>query len=202
MALRVDRTTVQLPAEDGLQLGLGLGRGDRLVVFAINETADEWHIETEVVRQRLDGDRYAVEPVRLVVPAGGRAAQRIGAPVATADDPTNEVLTVGDALERAWWGSTSTGTCRCRGPHWTGHGGPGRIPDELVLTVVADRVVRELTIYPERIRPDATIDRQLVDLLPGEPTELRARGLGADAVAALLHPPMCWHAARLTGSTD
>jgi hypothetical protein len=61
-------------------------------------------------------------------------------------------------------------------------------------------VVRELTVSPDRIAAEATIDRQLVDLLPGEPADLRVRGLGPDAdavVAALLRPPACWHTAAL-----
>jgi beta-mannosidase len=170
-------------------------RGDRLVVFALNEGIEPWHVDTEVVRRRLDGTRCADEAVRLVVPAGGRAAHTIGTAVAAAGRPTAEVLTVGDASERAWWWYDLDGAVPMGSPGlewtWANEG------DELVLTVVADTVVRELTVYPERIRPAADVDRQLVDLLPGEPAVLRFRGLGVDDVEALLRPPSCWHAAAV-----
>jgi beta-mannosidase len=181
-------------------------RGDRLVVFALNETGETWRVDTEVVRRRFDGRRCADEPVRLAVPAGGQAAHTIDRAVATATDATDEVLTVGDGPDRGWWWYERDVPMPATTLEWTWRtaddSGAGSIDgraDELVLTVVADRVVRELTIHPERIRPSAVVDRQLIDLLPGEPAELRIRGLDIGDVERLLRPPSCWHAAALAG---
>ena len=36
------------------------------------------------------------------------------------------------------------------------------------LTIIAKTLLRDLIIYPDRLDPDATIDDQVVTLLPGE----------------------------------
>jgi beta-mannosidase len=99
-------------------------RGDRLVVFALNETSEPWRLDTEVVRRRVDGHRCAEEPVRLVVPAGGQAAHPISGAVAAAGDPTGEGSPSARNPTGPGGGTTSTGTCRCRRPGWSGPGAP------------------------------------------------------------------------------
>ncbi|MAT05383.1 MAG: hypothetical protein CL424_10125, partial [Acidimicrobiaceae bacterium] len=68
---------------------------------------------------------------------------------------------------------------------------------ELLLTVTSDVVVRDLAIFPERVVPDATVDRQLVHLLPGEPTTFRFHGVTLAHVPALTSLPALRHTATL-----
>ncbi|TMR99296.1 hypothetical protein [Nonomuraea basaltis] len=53
------------------------------------------------------------------------------------------------------------------------------------MTVTAISVLRELAIFPDRLDPDATVDDQLVTLLPGESAVFHvttARDLDAGAL--------------------
>ena len=73
------------------------------------------------------------------------------------------------------------------------------------LTAVAAGVVRDLTVSPERVHPDARIDRQLVHLEPGVAETFRITGLAddlldgsmaiADLVGRLTSLPVCWTSA-------
>ena len=62
-------------------------------------------------------------------------------------------------------------------------------------TIATDVLVRDLVIYPDRLVAGATIDRQLVSLLPGERTVVTISGLGDADPALLLTKPYCWSAA-------
>ena len=66
--------------------------------------------------------------------------------------------------------------------------------DILRGTITTDVVVRDLTIYPDRLVAGATIDHQLISLLPGESTAVTISGLGDADPAALLTKPYCWSA--------
>ncbi len=46
------------------------------------------------------------------------------------------------------------------------------------MTVTARTVVRELAIFPDRLDPRATVDDQLVTLLPGETAVFHVTGFG------------------------
>ena len=43
-----------------------------------------------------------------------------------------------------------------------------RTGGDLTLTITAKTLLRDLTIFPDRLDPQATIDDQVVTLLPGE----------------------------------
>ena len=71
------------------------------------------------------------------------------------------------------------------------------IADGVELDIASPVVVRELTIHPERVHPDARVDRQLVDLEPGRVERVTVTGVGIEAVPRLLVPPVCWSVATL-----
>ncbi len=170
-------------------------RGDRLVVFAINDTDRPWHVATEAVRRSATGDIVSREPVELAVAPDGIASFTL-APTTGA---RSDVLTVGDVDVddgRAWWWFALDREARLPTPNLSfdaSHDG-----DDLVVTVTSDVVVRDLAIFPERVRPDATVDRQLVHLLPGEPATFRIRGVAESDLDALTTPPALRHTATLT----
>jgi beta-mannosidase len=171
-------------------------RGDRLVVFAINDTDRPWHVATEAVRRSATGDVVSREPVELAVAPDGIASFTL-APTTGA---RSDVLTVGDVDDdddgRAWWWFAPDREAPLPTPNLSfdaSHDG-----DDLVVTVTSDVVVRDLAIFPERVRPDATVDRQLVHLLPGEPATFRIRGVAESDLDALTNLPALRHTATLT----
>lgn len=168
-------------------------RGDQLVVFALNETADDWAIDTSAERRRFDGSVIASTPVALAVGAHSSASFVLPSDVAQPDDPSDEVLVVGAQADRAWWWFAPDRELTLRQPNWhVSHVIDG---DDLVLALTTDTVVRDLAIYPERISSTGRTDRQLVCLLPGETEKIRLSGVSAADLPALLAQPACWSVA-------
>jgi hypothetical protein len=67
-----------------------------------------------------------------------------------------------------------------------------------VLSVRSNVIVRDLVIHPDRLVAGATIDRQVVTLLPGVPEHFTITGLSpATTAAQLLRQPIRWSAADL-----
>ncbi|HEX3090410.1 MAG TPA: hypothetical protein VHQ23_17285, partial [Ilumatobacteraceae bacterium] len=59
-------------------------------------------------------------------------------------------------------------------------------------TITTDVLIRDLTIYPDRLVAGATIDHQLISLLPGESCDVTISGLGDADPDQLLTKPYCW----------
>jgi beta-mannosidase len=111
-------------------------------------------------------------------------------------DPTHrqcEVLTVGTGEMRAWWWYDHDRSLDLAPPNLAAAARTDG--DDVIVEVTTDSIVRDLTIYPERVRPTATVDRQLVDLLAGESVEFRITGVTLDDVDALTRRPALWHVA-------
>jgi beta-mannosidase len=71
--------------------------------------------------------------------------------------------------------------------------------DLVRVEVTSDVVVRDLVIYADRRHPAASINRQMVSLVPGRPETFHLRGIGLDDVDAILRRPYCWSVADLVG---
>ena len=108
-------------------------------------------------------------------------------------DPSSEVLVVDCGGQRAWWWFAADHQLALAAPSltatWRGDG------DRLRATITTDVLVRDLTIYPDRLEAGATIDCQLISLLPGERCDVSFRGLGTADPEQLLSKPYCWSAA-------
>jgi beta-mannosidase len=51
-----------------------------------------------------------------------------------------------------------------------------RIDDGWQVRIIADTLLRELAIFPDRLDPDATVDDQLLTLLPGDSVTFTVTG--------------------------
>ncbi|GAB3879698.1 hypothetical protein GCM10027612_05930 [Microbispora bryophytorum subsp. camponoti] len=58
----------------------------------------------------------------------------------------------------------------------------------LRVRVTARTIVRELALFPDRLDPRATVDDQLVTLLPGETAVFHVTGGEVDPGALVRHP--------------
>jgi len=72
------------------------------------------------------------------------------------------------------------------------------VADGVLVHVTADTVLRELALFPDRLAPDATVDDQLVTVLPGETVTFHVRTATALDPAALTSYPIlrCVNEAR------
>lgn len=168
-------------------------RGGRLVAVAINETNEPWTVATTASRRRFDGSVLAESSIDLVVAPRCAATHVIASDVADPVERSSEVLVVGDGDGRAWWWYDNDRSLDLTPPTLTTSA--HREDGDLVLSVTTDAIVRDLTIYPERVEPSATVDRQLVNLLPGETTEFRLTGVSDTDVDALMRQPALWNVA-------
>ncbi|MGI5242757.1 glycoside hydrolase family 2 protein [Dactylosporangium sp. CA-139066] len=145
-------------------------RDGGLALVALNDTPARWQTPLEVRRVSFTGAVLAKTAITLDVPPGGAATVPLPPDVATADDPSAELLVAGDAV----WFFAEDVDLRYPAPAVDVAVRP--ISGGVALDVTARTFVRDLTVFPDRVDPSATIDRQLVTLLPGESVTLTVHG--------------------------
>ncbi|MFI9597174.1 glycoside hydrolase family 2 TIM barrel-domain containing protein [Nonomuraea sp. NPDC052265] len=141
---------------------------DRLItrrdaeIVLVNDTDEEWTGTLTLARRDLDGRVLAARDEPVAVPARATLALPAGTP----GDPSRELLTADlDGLRRVF---TFAEDPRIAYPaaEYTATVTPQ--DGGLAVTVTAGTVLRELALFPDRLDPAATVDDQLVTLLPGE----------------------------------
>ncbi len=172
-------------------------RGDRLVLFAVNDTDQPWELDATVQRLRLDGDTVAAERITVRVEPWETHSVVIGPTVALPADPRDEVIVAADAAgggEAWWWFAPDRElTLRPSALVATWSENDGRVEIDLSSQVV----VRDLVLTPERVDPAARIDPRVVTLRPGATTRVTVTGLGVDDMTRLLTAPACRSVADL-----
>jgi beta-mannosidase len=168
-------------------------RGPELVLFAVNDSVEAWPVDGAVRRVGFDGSVLAEAIVTLRVAAGSLASMVLPPEVCCATDPTSEVIVVDGAGQRAWWWFAPDHQLTLTAPQlaatWERDG------DVVRATITTDVLLRDLTIYPDRMVAGATIDHQLISLLPGESTVVTVDGLAGTDPVPLLTRPHAWSAA-------
>jgi beta-mannosidase len=178
--------TVQ-PTDDGLSLA------------AVNDGGDTWTAQVDVARLGLTGEPRAKTVVELVVPPRSAVGVPLPADVATADDPYAELLLAqvdgaaagagGDPDGgRAWWFFVEDRELAA--PPAEFDAAVERAGHDLRVTVTARTMLRDLTIFPDRLAPAAGVDRALVTLLPGESATFTVTGAAGVDPAALTARPV------------
>ncbi len=152
-------------------------RGDRLVLVAINDTAEPWAGEVDVERLGFDGTVHAVHHDTIDIAPNSAMTVEVPAGLARPGDPHAELInaTCPEAAP-AFWFFANDRNLALPSPELameltdpvTGHG--HETPTTTTVTCMARNLVRDLSILPDRLAPHATIDRQLVTLLPGQST--------------------------------
>nr|WP_155337613.1 glycoside hydrolase family 2 protein [Acrocarpospora corrugata] len=155
--------------------------GDEVLVV-VNDTGEEWAGELAVVRQSIGGETLAKEQVQVAVPARGTLAVPLTGSLAAAH-PARELLvaTLGDARALHFFTEDPATDLPPAEFDVTTEPADGG----LRVSITARTLVRELAIFPDRLDPDATIDDQLVTLLPGETATFHVTGdVDSDALTA------------------
>ncbi|MFY1633423.1 glycoside hydrolase family 2 protein [Solwaraspora sp. WMMB335] len=172
-------------------------RGNGLALVAVNDTGASWQAPVQVSRLTLTGAPRARTTFELAVPAHSAATVALPAELAGSDDVRGELLlaeaagagdadgVAGAAGQRAWWFFAEDREIDY--PVADYEATIAAAGGGLQVTVTARTVLRDLTLFPDRLDPAAEVDRALVTLLPGESTTFTVTG-GAGLDPARLDP--------------
>ncbi|MEU9506387.1 glycoside hydrolase family 2 protein [Micromonospora sp. NPDC048170] len=143
-------------------------RDGGLAVVAVNDGPAPWRATASVTRLTLGGEPRAKSTLELDVPAYGKVELALPAELWRPTEARRELLLAeaGDTAERALWSFAED-----RDADW-----PAARYDATVepvdggqrIRVTARTVLRDLTLFPDRLDPAAEVDEALVTLLPGE----------------------------------
>ena len=155
-----------------------------LSLVAVNDTTTAWETTVSIARSGLDGRTLAKTAGVLDVPAHSAAAIALPVGVATPDDPLCELLIAtpdrGDHERALWFFAEDREAAYPPAEFDTSI---TSTVDSAVVTVTARTILRDLTLFPDRLDPAATVDRALVTLLPGESATFTVTGTFADPSA-------------------
>lgn len=172
--------------------------GSGLKLVAANDSAQSWRTLATVSRLGLDGRPLAKATVAIDVPQRSYDSFDLPPELSTPDDPASELVVAsvypGDGRfqeGKAFWFFAEDRDIAYPEASFTTevHADGG----EIRVTVHARSILRDLTLFPDRIDPAATVDQALVTLLPGESVTFTVRtALPPDppVVAALITRPV------------
>lgn len=161
----------------------------RLVFHAINDSDRAWTEQVNVSRRDFAGNELSQQTLTLNVPA--RDAQKFPLPaaLATAGDKSCELLVAdADATPRATWFFDRDK--RLHYPPVEFEASLDSADGSHRLTITARSLMRDLCVFPDRLDPAATIDDQLITLLPGESVTFNIRSPRPIDKADLTRPPV------------
>ena len=170
-----------------------------LGVAAVNDGGDTWRAEFQVLRLSFAGQPRAKTAIGVEVAPGRAVTVPLPPDVARADDPAGELI-VADTARGTDGAGTATGAGRAL---WffaedvdLSYPAPGfdtavrPVPGGIAVEVTARTLLRDLALFPDRLDPEATVDEQLVTLLPGETATFTVHTARALETAALTAPPV------------
>ncbi|SCF40096.1 beta-mannosidase [Micromonospora purpureochromogenes] len=145
-------------------------RDGGLALVAVNETGEPWRAPATVTRLTLAGEPRAKTRYPLDVPPYSAVVLALPADLAGPEEARRELLVAeaGDRAERALWFFAEDREIDWPAARFDATVEPGG--DGRRVRVTARTVLRDLTLFPDRLDPSAEVDRALVTLLPGEST--------------------------------
>jgi beta-mannosidase len=143
-------------------------REDGLALVAVNDSREPWALTATVSRRALSGLALDQDRMRATVAPGAAVTLPLRSGVADVRDRTAELLVADAGDQRAWWFFAED-----KDIAWPRAAYDARVKsngDSTTVTVTAQQILRDLTLHPDRLDPDAEIDEAGVTLLPGEST--------------------------------
>ncbi|XTZ13331.1 glycoside hydrolase family 2 protein [Micromonospora echinospora] len=165
-------------------------RDGGLALVAVNDGGQPWRAPATVTRLTLAGEPRAKTSYELDVPPGTAVTLALPSDLAEPEDARRELLVAeaGESAERALWFFAED-----RDIPWpaAGHDATVEPVDGGVRVHVRARtILRDLTLYPDRLDPSAEVDQALVTLLPGESATFLVHAAGPLDPAALTSRPV------------
>jgi len=166
-------------------------RGDRPTLIVSNDTDHSWGVPLTVRRLDVDGSELALEAMEIQV--AGRSTSTVELPESITEpgDPTREFVVATDTsgeMGRAWWWFAEDADVAFPAPVLRTQ--VSTTPGGYDVTVVADTLVKEIALFPDRLSPDAVVDDLLVTLLPGETRTFHVTTANELDTAALVRSPI------------
>jgi beta-mannosidase len=165
-------------------------RDGGLAPVAVNETGEAWQVGATVARLTLTGEPRAKTSVDLDVSAYSSVVLALPADLTRPDQARRELLVAeaGDTAERALWffaedREVEWPTAELEATVEPVDGGQR-------VRVTARSVLRDLTLFPDRLHPSAEVDQALVTLLPGDSAMFTVRADTPLDLAALTRHPV------------
>ncbi len=155
---------------------------DGLVAVLDNDTDNDWAGELALIRRNFDGTALATQYTTVQLPARTSVRIPIQPAVANPQDPTAELVTAEALGTRGEWFFAEPRDSALPAPRLS----VAVETDAFVVT--AETLIRDLAVLIDKIAPDASVDRGLVTLLPGECVRFVVRGAGPLTVQALAAP--------------
>lgn len=158
------------------------------VLVAANDTDRPWHGRAVVARHGLGGELLASTTVEVAV--APRAVQVVPLPAGVRDagDARSEVLRAVLDEETAWWFFAEDNEIDYPAARYEVKVEPATGGYD--VTVTAGTVLRDLSLFPDRLDPAATVDQTMVTLLPGESATFTVRSAATLNAAALATRPV------------
>ncbi|HEX8627682.1 MAG TPA: glycoside hydrolase family 2 protein [Catenuloplanes sp.] len=163
-------------------------RPDGLALVAVNETGEPWRAHAAVARLTTSGAPRAKSTVELDVPAYGAVTVALPGDVTGTDDPHRELLLAEADGDRAWWFFASDREADRPAARFDATA--ERTDSGARVTVTAHTLLRDLTLFADRVDPAAVTDDALVTLLPGESVTFTVHSAAPLDPAALTARPV------------
>jgi beta-mannosidase len=140
-------------------------RGDGLGLVAVNDGSAEWSGQVTITRFTLKGEPTAKQDLELSIP-GGQAQTFALSPELTGDGRADELLRAQTGGADAWWFFAEDKDIPYPPAQFATS--VTQVPGAVRLTVTAGNILRDLTVFADRLCPTAVVSDALVTLLPGE----------------------------------
>ncbi|MEV4659187.1 glycoside hydrolase family 2 protein [Micromonospora sp. NPDC049301] len=165
-------------------------RDGGLTLVAVNDGGTPWRASTSVTRSTLAGEPRAKTTMELDVPAYSAVTLALPTELARPEEARRELLVAeaGESAERALWFFAEDRDIDWPAATWDATVEP--VDGGQRVRVTARTVLRDLTLFADRLDPSAEVDEALVTLLPGESVTLTVRADTALEPAALTSRPV------------
>ncbi|TBL41495.1 glycoside hydrolase family 2 protein [Verrucosispora sp. SN26_14.1] len=163
-------------------------RDGGLALVAVNDGGRPWHASTTVVRLTLTGEPRAKTTLELAVPARTSVTLALPAELTRPDEARAELLVADAGTDRALWFFAEDRDIPW--PTASFEAVVEEVDGTQRVRVTARTVLRDLTLYPDRLDPSAEVDEALVTLLPGESTTFVVRASAPLDPTALTSRPV------------
>jgi beta-mannosidase len=141
-------------------------RDGELALVALNDSAEPWRAQLEARRATFAGDPKAKSTFTIDIAPGAVATVQLPMDITVPDDPANELVVIDGDGDRALWFFAED--LDLAYPAFDADVVVRDVPGGLTVEVTARGLIRDLALFPDRLDPAATVDEQLVTLLPGE----------------------------------
>ncbi|PZF84416.1 beta-mannosidase, partial [Micromonospora endophytica] len=141
-------------------------RDGGLALVAVNDGGEPWRASVTLTRLTVTGDPRAKTTLELDVPAYDSVTVALPAELARPDEARRELLVADAGSDRALWFFAEDRDMDYPAAEYDVTVEPTDGGQRVRVT--ARTILRDLTLFPDRLDPSAQVDEALITLLPGE----------------------------------